>query len=82
MTGFGRHADGSEDRGESVRSAEFTWAHPSIKDPIYEFEHPTASVWQLDRENKVWRRVAGPGAESFEYKNGKIAVWIDGEWHR
>ena len=61
-------------------NGEFTYVHPSIKHPIYEFEDPTASVWEFDREDQLWRRVAGPGAGSFEFKEGRMAVWIDGEW--
>ena len=52
----------------------------SIPDPVIEFDGQTGSVWRLDRSARVWRRLAGPGAESFVH-NGRVLRWKDGDWH-
>jgi hypothetical protein len=52
----------------------------AIPDPVIEFDGATASVWRLDRNARVWRRIAGPGAESYLH-NGRVFTWRDGDWH-
>ena len=53
---------------------------PNLDGDVMRFDDEDGSVWQLDRDTAVWRRVAGPGATSYLDRGRKRSWSADEGW--